>query len=608
MNKANSKLQQEFSYGELKAYRTLFDQQIKKLDTEVLTQKFSEAPQLFLHTAKTTKSFLLMGDEPFAQLCQIVSAGSEWCRSEVRAWERIRAKEKWLWQKVEAELPLLSEKRLPWADVLLAVVFWLEDYRWKKGFDTGIEEGVLRFIYQTFLPLYLPTECSSQDVSPQDIHTRYLNILREGEQSAIKLIKAVKPLLAAIASWREYYDGIVMLYCFDRTSYIEEESDKIYLCQSKEDYTAWAQDGDRYKAIKNYYGLDSDEQLPQTTRSLFKDAGLTNKPRLALYHNMSMWCDRRKETYTNCLKERRDKAVVSPFQAMIELFVSDQLRGRDTYPYELHTQERFDELMNYTLRTEGQDFSQCLRRLTFEVRENFEFDRFKPFAYDVYKKPFIKLGKNCYFSPMIFFAGIDWTIQALANELDYLNSDSNKPSRVQEQRKQSKSLEEFLFKAIRGKIKTITKVGSEKALRNALGKHNGDIDLFFEDKNTTLLVQVKGSKLRLDQETACCERDQSEQKAYEQIRKAEAYLPNTEFKPEGKIVRWVVSTSFEGINRKPNDDNGINKVNYFELLAILRSKHLSSLDDLIEAVSSDYILNNYLGEDLSERDAFRRPL
>lgn len=608
MNKVNSKLQQEFSYDRMKAYRTLFDQQIKKLDPEVLTQKFAEDPQLFLYAAKTTKSFLLMPDDAFAQLCQVVLAGSEPCRLEVRAWERIRATERELWQKVEAKHSLLSKQRLPWADVLLATVFWLEYVRWTMGFDTGVEEGKLRAIYQTFVSLYLPTECSSQDVSPQDIHTRYLNILREGEQSANQLIKAVNPLLAAIDLWRKYYDGIVMLYCFDRTSYIEEEFDKIYLCQSKEDYTAWAQDGDRYKAIKNYYGLDSDEQLPQATRSLFKDAGLTNKPRLDFYYNMASCCACCRENYTEWLIPFCLLSDSSPIRAMQTLFAPDQLRGYDILPYGLHTQESFDELMNYALQPEEQDFSHYLKRLSFEVRENFEFDRFKPFAYDVYKKPFIKLGENTYFSPMIFFAGIDWTIQALANELDYLNSDSNKPSRKQEQREQSKFLEEVLFKAIREEIKTITKVGSEEDLRKALGKHNGDIDLFFEDKNTTLLVQVKGSKLRLDQETACCERDQSEQKAYEQIRKAEAYLPNTEFKPQGKIVRWVVSTSFEGINRKPNDDNGINKVNYFELLAILRSKHLSSLDDLIEAVSSDYILNNYLGEDLSERDAFRRPL
>ncbi len=608
MNKANSKLQQEFSYDEVKAYRALFDQQIKELDTEVLTQKFSDAPQLFLHTAKTTKSFLLMGDEPFAQLCQIVSTGSESCRLEVRAWERIRAKEMELWQEVEAECSNLRDENRPLADVLLAVVFWLEDYRWKKGFDTGIEEGVLRAIYQTFVPLYLSTKHSSQDVSPQDIHTHYLSILREGEQSAIKLIKAVDPLLNAIASWREYYDGVVMLYCFDRTSYIEEESDEVYLCQSKEDYTAWAQDGNRYTAIKNYYGLDSDEQLPQATRSLFKDAGLTNKHRLVFYYNMASCCAYCRENYTECLIPFCLLSDSSPIGAMQTLFAPDQLRGYDILPFGLHTQESFNELMNYALQTEGQDFSDDLKRLSFEIRADFEFDRFKSFAYDAYKKPFIKLGENTYFSPMIFFADIDWTIQALANELDYLNSGNNNLSRKQEQREQSKFLEKFLSDTIQREIKSITKVGSEEALRDALGKDNGDIDLFFEDENTTLLIQVKGSKLRLDQEEACCERDQSEQKAYEQIRKAEAYLPNTEFKPEGKIVRWVVSTSFEGINRKPNDDNGINKVNYFELLAILRSVHLSSLDDLIKAVNSDYILNNYLGEDPSEREAFRTPL
>lgn len=619
MNKVNFGLQQEFACDAVQAYRTS-DQQSECLDLEGLRQKLDQDPQGLLYEIRISKRFLRMADDAFQQLCQFVSEDSEQCRLEARAWRRIRAQERAYWQKVEAEFPLLRGKRLPLADILLGVVLWLEDARWESNFKEGIEEGTLRAIYQTFVSLYLPAECSSPDVSPEDMCTRYITILKGGEAFAAQLVDAVAPLLAAIASWREYYDGVLMLYCFDHTSYVEEAPDGIYLCQSQEDYTAWAKDGSRYQSIKNYYYEICEGQLPIATQQLLLDAGLTEKDScLAFYGNMALWSGRRKETYTNLLKHFPRPYASSLLEAMKALlFVVDQKEGRDTFPYELHTKESFNHLFNSAVGSEGQGYSGWLRRLAFKFDEDFEFCRFKPLVYDVYKKPFVQLGRDSYFSPMIFFADIDWCIQALSNELDYLNSNrsdkagrnNSKKSPRQKQREQSKRLEQHLFDAIQRTVKTITKSASEEALREVLGQGNGDIDLFFEDEHTSLLIQVKSSSLRLDLERAHYERVQSEQKGYEQLAKAERCLINTdtEFKPQKKIVRWLVSTSFEGINRKPDDINGINKVNYFELLAILQLEQPSSLDGLIEMVNSDYVLANCLGQELPVRQAFRYPL
>lgn len=617
MNKVNFGLQQELACDAVQAYRTS-DQQSERLDLEGLRQKLGQDPQGALCEIRASKSFLRMADDAFERLCQVVSEDSEQCRLEARAWKRIRAQERAYWQEVEAEFSLLCEKPLPRVDVLLGVVLWLEDARWRVHFQEGFEEGTLRAIYQTFVSLFLPAECSSSDVSPEDMCTRYINTLEGGEASVAQLVDAVDPLLAAIASWREYYDDVVMLYCFDHTSYVEEAPDGIYLCQSQEDYTAWAKDGSRYQAIKNYYYTIGKGQLPEATQQLLLDAGLTKGNSLAFYRHMALWSGHRKETYTNRLQSFRLLDESSPLEAMKVLFAVDQMEGRDTFPYELHTKESFNHLFNCAVSSEGQYYFKWLRRLAFKFDKEFEFCRFKPFAYDVYKKPFVQLGSDSYFSPMIFFADIDWCIQALSNELDYLNSNrsdkagrnNSKKSPLQKQREQSKLLEQLLFKAIQRTVKTITKFASEEALRKVLGQGNGDIDLFFEDEHTSLLIQVKSSSLRLDLERAHYERVQSEQKGYEQLAKAESYLINTdtEFKPQKKIVRWLVSTSFEGINRKPDDINGINKVNYFELLAILRLEQPSSLDGLIEMVNSDYVLTNCLGQELPVRQDFRCPL
>ncbi len=118
------------------------------------------------------------------------------------------------------------------------------------------------------------------------------------------------------------------------------------------------------------------------------------------------------------------------------------------------------------------------------------------------------------------------------------------------------------------------------------GELKGDVDIFVEDKDTLLFIQLKRTYFRLNLKDAYNETINTDSKAAKQLNEAEKYLEkeNSIYYSKHKPVKWIVSTSFENIGNKIN---GCHKVNYFEFLNALKNPEIIKLSDLINELESD---------------------
>jgi len=118
---------------------------------------------------------------------------------------------------------------------------------------------------------------------------------------------------------------------------------------------------------------------------------------------------------------------------------------------------------------------------------------------------------------------------------------------------------------------------------------DGDVDLIVEDDNISLLIQVKRSSLRTSLPEYWNEKISAELKAAQQLNDAEVFIANNpNFYPlKKKVIKWMVSSSFEGLNEVID---GCRKVNYFELITFLRQNPERNLQELISFFEEDKYL------------------
>lgn len=115
---------------------------------------------------------------------------------------------------------------------------------------------------------------------------------------------------------------------------------------------------------------------------------------------------------------------------------------------------------------------------------------------------------------------------------------------------------------------------------------NGDVDIIVEDEDTLLFIQLKRTYLRLNSRDRYYESVLIDRKAAKQLNLAQEFLshPNQVFSSKKNPIKWIVSTSFEGILQQID---GCRKVNYFELINALKNPEIKSLNELINDVESD---------------------
>jgi len=215
--------------------------------------------------------------------------------------------------------------------------------------------------------------------------------------------------------------------------------------------------------------------------------------------------------------------------------------------------------------------------------------------------PFIKFGNQyLYFSIFHNSSDVFYTMSDLIFEHE------DEDEKVKDLA--SKNMENELVEICRQKgwVKSISDAElSGKPSDKHLPK--GDIDLYIQDETAQILVQFKRNRISLQTEVIQYEKDYKDEDAAKQLLKAENYLKENPvfcIEKDGykyaqlqtNYKKWVVSTSHEWIG---NLNDGVRKVNYFELIHIIQSSfyEINTVNDLIYHIENETLLKRHLKED-----------
>lgn len=566
---------------------------------EGLRAALREHPQEMLRALLANKALVRLPENDFEDVVKLFRDHSDALALEARAWERIRRQEASLWGNVTTAIEEFEENNsLTLAEILCWMVLWFEEQRWAEwGEDiesrSAFQEDALSPIYSIFVSCYLSRILKDTKNFERLDFDKFLAVTKQRTNP-------IAPILQAIQQWHTYYEYVVLLYCFDETFQVREEDGSLRLWQSPEDHMCWYRDGARYEALKSVYlyhfGLNwemnekellSPNNMVSACSLLMQDAFLGEKEK-KVYSTLQLWSARRRETYTDELKELKKSLPKGGvwLEGIMGLHILSALKAMEVLPYELHPPETFQNLMSFALQSE-KDFTGWLSQLSYMVKTNFEFNRFKQLLFDFSSKPFLQLGESgAYFAPMFFFGATDWMLRAPANWLDYLNRSKNKKL----QRDYSSKMEQALYASLKEGLLGLSSIKKSARGKSSLSEH-GDVDILLEDPEIRVLIQVKCSAMRLSLEDAYNERFQAERKAVKQLVEGQASFP-TDGK---KLVKWLVSTSYEGCNQEL--DQGVRKVSYWDLLVLLRGyqniEKQISLGELISFMERDFMLEDW---------------
>lgn len=555
-------------------------------------------PQEMLRALLANKALVRLPENDFEDVVKLFRDHSDALALEARAWEKIRSKEASLWGNVTTAIEEFEENNsLTLAEILCWMILWFEEQRWAEwGEDiesrSAFQEDALSPIYSIFVSCYLSRILKDTKNFERLDFDKFLAVTQQRTNP-------ITPILQAIQQWHTYYEYVVLLYCFDETFQVREKEGSLRLWQSPEDHMCWHRDGARYEALKSVYlyhfGLNgemdekellSPNNMASACSLLMQDACLGKKEK-AIYETLQLESARRRETYTDQLKGFKKSLPKESvwLEGMRRLHILSTLNGITVLPYELHSPETFQELMSFALQSE-EDFTGWLSQISYMVKTDFEFNRFKHLLFDFSRKPFLQLGESgAYFAPMFFFGATDWMLRAPANWLDYLNRSKNK----QLQRDHSSKMEQALYEGLERGVSGLSSI--QKTERGKSLSKQGDVDILLEDRETRVLIQVKCSAMRLTLEDAYNERFQAEYKAFKQLVEEQASFP-TDGK---KLVKWLVSTSYEGCNQEL--DQGVRKISYWDLLVLLRGyqniEKQISLGELISFMGKDFMLEDW---------------
>ena len=219
------------------------------------------------------------------------------------------------------------------------------------------------------------------------------------------------------------------------------------------------------------------------------------------------------------------------------------------------------------------------------------FDRFRlSLESEVY--PVINIG-DTYFTMNVFQK---YNHQMFTLNKLLLSSEDNTS-----QNKASKNMEDdlamrFKNKGWNSKSETELTISSNKRYLNG---DEGDVDVYLEDDTAQILIQFKRNILRTELNEINTEKA-SDKKAIKQLNDALVTFQSNPSKYPLKhplqenVVKWVISTSHEWIGMI---DEGVRKVNYFDVLFLLRQPRIRSVKQLIIAIEEDKMIKDYLNED-----------
>ena len=582
-------------------YYSRFDIQVQKFETK-LASKF---PQTFVKAIRVNQVFLKPDRIENLNSIQLDSK----FQLHQKLWKKVFEIEQTQWKVIETELSYVSEFSLN--KILSHCIIWLETMRFTDSEQQSIHH--LASVYSFFIELVLSKypEKNRDIVDKENFFNQFLETFSSQykEKKAIEE-SPVSKLLIRISYWINFKEHVISPYSFDLNIEPIQENELVFFNSTPEAHYNWLANGVRYEVNQLNYILRGNEFVDYLEQNnLMRIPGKEEKD-ILLNRNLagSKWAtlllfdDLACESFQIGTSRIEVEKLLSPLltysfnrlsryehslkihsetsQSWSESFMKLTFQSIATNirrePFFLMTESEYKQLNNEALSHLPEHFTgEVVQLFSYRPNPKYEFNRFQQ-RYDVWQKPFSKIG-DFLFCPIMFFASNIW-FYSFAQAALFQKT----------QRSETENMENHLGDLIKQKGWKVKVINNEETV-----KLKGDVDIFVEDKDTLLFIQLKRTYFRLDLKDAYYEAINTDSKAAKQLIEAENYLENENsiYQIKHKPVKWIVSTSFENIGNKIN---GCHKVNYFELLNALKNPETKNLSDLVNELESDKNLKAFV--------------
>jgi hypothetical protein len=579
-----------------------------KIQEQALETKLAkEFPETFIKSIRVNQVFLnpdrieTLKAIPFKKEFQLHQ----------KVWQKIYEIENDQWNGIQNELQ--SVLKLSLEDILSHCIIWLETNRFTDSSRQNIHH--LASVYSFFIELVLTNQDTKtfSSKSEDDFFKHFLEVFTANfKNKEIIENSIVSKLLFRISNWLNFKEYVISPYSFDLNIEPIQENELVFFNSTPQAYYKWILNGVRYEVNQLNYIFQGSElveylekenrmKIPgktehdiQRNRNLASlkwgtllllddlacetfTIGNTKIESEKLLSPLLTYSFNRLGRYENSLKKHFESSQnwSEAFMKIIFQSIATDIRRE---PYFIMTENDYGKLNQEALSQLPEvSTNEVIQLFSFNPNKKYEFNRFR-YTYGVWQKPFMKIG-DFLFCPMMFFASNIWFYSFSQAALFQKTEKS-------ETEKMEKHFGE-LIEQKGWKVKVISDAESSQM-------DKGDVDIFVEDGETILFIQLKRTYFRLNLKDAYYESCKTDSKAAKQLNEAEKYLsqPNTIYNFKHQPHKWIVSTSFENVGEKIN---GCRKVNYFEFLNTLKNPEMKKLKDLITELEADKNLKLLLG-------------
>lgn len=587
----------------------------KKLVPEFEQKLATEFPNLFIKAIRVNQVFFEPDRIEFLKSLPI----SNDFKIHQKIWYKIFKIEKQQWVEIQKELKNVLS--LSVEDILSYCIIWLETNRFQDSDKIKINH--LASVYSLFIELIISDKSRKhiQIKNSDEFFGHFLKVFTHTYQNEKLIVEnIVSKLLFKISNWINFQETVVSPYSFDLNIEPKQENELIIFNSNPEAYYKWILNGVRYEVNQlNYFlqGSSIVEYLEDTNQlhipgkteydiQLNRNLAGTKYATLAMLSDLAIEDFNFYGTKINAQKVLEPLLTYSfnrlnryehPLQSFFETsrswsdaFMKLTMEGIRTdiirEPYFLITESEYHELNKRGLSELPEVATkEVLQLFSWLPSNKYEFNRFNN-KYEVWRTPFIKVD-DFLFCPMMFFASNFW-FYSFAQTALFQPTD----------RKDTENMEKHLagiFNEKGWKIKVISQAESEEM--------SGDIDIFVEDENDLLFVQLKRTYFRLTLKESYYEAINRDSTAAKQLNNAEKFLenPNTIYQMKLKPRKWIVSNSFENIGY---EIEGCRKINYFDLLNTLKNPEVKTLNQLIQYLEKDKSLKAFIAAVFQENLPF----
>lgn len=577
----------------------------KKSVPEFELKLATEFPNLFIKAIRVNQVFFKPDKTEFLKSLTI---GNDF-KIHQKIWQKFYEIESQQWAEIQKELKNVLS--LSVEDILSYCIIWIETNRFQDSDKIKINH--LASVYSLFIELIISDKSRKhiQIKNSDEFFGHFLKVFTHTHQNEKLIVEnIVSKLLFKISNWINFQETVVTPYSFDLNIEPKQENELISFNSNPESYYKWILNGVRYEVNQLNYLLQGSsivEYLEETNQMLIPgkteyDIQLNRNLAGTKYATLAMLSDLSCDYFNFYGKKINAQKVLEPLltysfnrlnryeyplqsffdvsQNWSEAFMKLTMEGIRTdiirEPYFLMTECEYDELNKRGLSELPEVATkEVLQLFSWPPSNKYEFNRFNN-TYEVWRTPFIKVD-DFLFCPMMFFASNIW-FYAFAQAALLLKTD---PNDIQ-------NMENHLASIFREKgweVKVINQAESDEM--------TGDIDIFIEDENDLLFVQLKRTYFRLTLKDSYYEAINRDSKAAKQLNNAEIYLeqPNTIYQMKHKPHKWIVSNSFENIGY---EIEGCKKINYFDLLNALKKQEIITLSHLIQDLEKDRTLKTLI--------------